>query len=230
LRITCQVVYAGEKMNRAQPKLAFDLTAGRLCLDFVNTVDKRLSGHPEDKLTGYEEFLAFGHQTGVLSPSGARKLRQEGKREKGEAARVFLRAVGLRELIFRIMSATVAGRKVSEADAGALNVELQELNAGARVLPMQRQSAWKWVEKENGAGRLIGRIVRSAVEVLTSDEIERVKKCAGEKCCWLFLDRSRSRNRRWCEMRTCGSRQKARAYYRRKTASRQRDKGLARPG
>jgi predicted RNA-binding Zn ribbon-like protein len=230
LHITCQVVYAGENMKRSQPKLAFDLTGGSLCLNFANTLDKRLSSQPEDKLGGYEAFVAFGQQTGALPPSEARKLRQEGSRDKSEAARIFVRAVGLRELIFRIMSAVAAGRKVSEADTAALNAEVQKLNARSRISPVHGQSAWKWAEKEDGAGRLVGRILRSAVEILTSDDIERVKKCASEKCCWLFLDHSRSRNRRWCEMRTCGSQQKARAYYQRKTAKRRREKASARPG
>lgn len=216
-------------MNASQPKLAFDLTGGSLCLNFANTLDKRLSSQPEDKLSGYDALVAFGQQTGALSPSEARNLLQEESRGKGEAARVFLRAVGLRELIFRIMSAVATGGKASEADTAALNSEVQKLNAGSRISPAHGQSAWKWAEKEDGADQLMGRIVRSAVEILTSGDIERVKKCASEKCCWLFLDRSRSRNRRWCEMRTCGSQQKARAYYQRKTARRQREKASARP-
>ena len=216
-------------MTISQPKLAFDLTGGCLCLNFANTLDKRLCRQPEDKLAGYAAFVAFGKQAGALSPSEARNLLQVGSRDKGKAARVFLRAVGVRELIFRIMSAVAAGHKASEADTAALNAEVQKLNAGSRISPVHGQNAWKWTEKEDGAGRLIGRILRSAVEILISNDIERVKKCASEKCCWLFLDRSRSRNRRWCEMRTCGSQQKARAYYRRKTARRQREKASARP-
>lgn len=113
-----------------------------------------------------------------------------------------------------------AGREVSEADADALNDALQKLNAGSLVVPVPGQVAWQWVEKSSGVARLLGRIVRSAVKLLTSEDIERVKRCAAEKCCWLFMDGSRSRNRRWCEMRTCGSQHKAKAYYKRKTVVR----------
>lgn len=123
-------------------------------------------------------------------------------------------------MIFRILSAVAVGREVSEADVGALNDELQKLNAGSLVVPGPGKVAWRWVEKSSGVARLLGRIVRAAVEVLASDDIERVKRCAAEKCCWLFMDRSRSRNRRWCEMRTCGSQHKAKAYYKRKTVAR----------
>jgi len=207
-------------MKQPSHKLGFDLTAGCLCLDFANTVDKRLSSNPEDKLSGYEELVTFGKQTGVFSLSEFRKLLREGRQDESEASGLFKQAVDLREMVFRILAAVVAGREVSEADAGTLNDALKKLNAGSLVVPSRGQVAWRWVEKSSGVPRLLGRIVRSAVEVLTSDDIERVKRCAAEKCSWLFMDRSRSRNRRWCEMRTCGSQQKAKAYYKRKTAAR----------
>jgi len=35
---------------------------------------------------------------------------------------------------------------------------------------------------------------------------------------WLFLDRSRNRSRRWCDMKTCGNREKARRHYQREHA------------
>jgi predicted RNA-binding Zn ribbon-like protein len=217
-------------MKQPSHNLRFDLTAGGLCLDFANTVDKRLSSNPEDKLSGYEELVAFGKQTGVFSLSESRKLRREGRQDKSEASKLFQQAVDLRETIFRILSATAVGREVSEADAGALNEALQELNAGALVVPGPGQVAWRWVEKSSGVARLLGRILRSAVEVLTSDDIDRVKRCAAEQCCWLFMDRSRSRNRRWCEMRTCGSQHKASAYYKRKTKARKHGKAATRLG
>ena len=46
-------------------------------------------------------------------------------------------------------------------------------------------------------------------------ELLRVRQCPIESggCGWLFLDTSRSGNRRWCDMRTCGNRAKARAHY-----------------
>lgn len=204
-------------MKQPSNNLSFDLIAGCLCLDFANTLDKRLSSNPEDKLSGYEELVAFGKQTGVFSHSESRKLLREGRQDKSEASRLFKQAVDLREMVFRILAAVAAGREVSEADAGTLNDALRKLNAGSLVAPGPGQVAWRWVEKSSGVDRLLARIVRSAVEVLTSDDIERVKSCASEKCCWLFMDRSRSRNRRWCEMRTCGSQHKAKAYYKRKT-------------
>jgi predicted RNA-binding Zn ribbon-like protein len=216
-------------MTQPPRKLTFDLIAGRLCLDFANTLDHRLSGNPEEKLNGYAQLVEFGRQTGVFSPSEARKLQHEGRKNKGEASRLFQHAVAVREMMFRILSAAAARREISKADAAALNAELRRLNTGSLIAPGNGGSAWRWVEKSSGAEKLIGRVVRSAMELLTSEDIERVKECPAETCGWLFMDGSRSRNRRWCEMRTCGSQHKARAYYQRKKAGRTRGRASAKP-
>jgi predicted RNA-binding Zn ribbon-like protein len=62
---------------------------------------------------------------------------------------------------------------------------------------------------------MLGPVLRSAVELLTSDELHRVRVCAAPDCDWLFMDESRSRSRQWCSMVTCGNRAKARRFYRR---------------
>ena len=36
-----------------------------------------------------------------------------------------------------------------------------------------------------------------------------LKRCSNPSCRWLFIDRSRNRSRRWCEMAVCGNRAKA---------------------
>jgi|SRR5215469_2787363 len=204
-------------MKRPRLEPSFELTAGCLCLDFANTLDERLSGCPQDKLQGYRELVAFGQQAGVFTGREARLLEREGTERQAEASSLFRAALGLREMVFRIMTAVARGNAVGAEDLAAFNAALQQAHAGSLVAPVPGQ-AWRYEEKTNGASRLIGRIVRSAAEVLTSDDIHRVKCCAAGTCSWLFLDRSRSRNRRWCEMRTCGSRSKARTYYQRKTA------------
>jgi len=45
-----------------------------------------------------------------------------------------------------------------------------------------------------------------------SHDWPRVKACASPDCRWGFLDTSRNRSRRWCEMAYCGNRAKSRAW------------------
>ncbi|MDQ3691948.1 MAG: CGNR zinc finger domain-containing protein [Chloroflexota bacterium] len=55
------------------------------------------------------------------------------------------------------------------------------------------------------------RIAHDAGMLVTSADVADVKECPG--CGWLFLDVSRNRSRRWCDMATCGSRDKMRRYH-----------------
>jgi predicted RNA-binding Zn ribbon-like protein len=49
-----------------------------------------------------------------------------------------------------------------------------------------------------------------------TDRLDRLKMCASDECRWIFFDRSKSRNRRWCSSALCGNRQKTRSYRRRR--------------
>lgn len=51
------------------------------------------------------------------------------------------------------------------------------------------------------------------VELLRSRD--RLERCTEPRCRWLFVDRSRNRSRRWCEMGLCGNRAKASRFRRR---------------
>jgi len=62
-------------------------------------------------------------------------------------------------------------------------------------------------------------IAGSAGELLTSDDLGRVRQCGGKTCRWMFVDRSKNRSRRWCDLKVCGNRTKARKLYRRKKGS-----------
>lgn len=55
---------------------------------------------------------------------------------------------------------------------------------------------------------------RSALQLLSSDERQRIRICSN--CGWLFVDRSKNRSRIWCDMTVCGNRKKASRHYRRK--------------
>lgn len=61
---------------------------------------------------------------------------------------------------------------------------------------------------------LPGLLVHSAVALALSPRFAKVKVCPA--CGWLFLDRTRSGNKRWCITALCGNRSKSRRYYARK--------------
>ena len=58
-------------------------------------------------------------------------------------------------------------------------------------------------------------IARDAIVLFGSEMSERIRQCEGETCALLFLDTSRSGDRRWCSMAGCGNKAKVADFRRR---------------
>jgi predicted RNA-binding Zn ribbon-like protein len=63
--------------------------------------------------------------------------------------------------------------------------------------------------------RALGALIDLISKSLQDGSWDRLKCCELPTCGWAFYDSTRSRTRRWCSMKTCGSRHKAREYYKR---------------
>ncbi|MGC0415114.1 CGNR zinc finger domain-containing protein [Embleya sp. AB8] len=62
------------------------------------------------------------------------------------------------------------------------------------------------------AARALATLTIAWSELVGSGESTRLKRCAEHGCAWVFWDVSKNRSRRWCSMRVCGNRTKARRY------------------
>jgi predicted RNA-binding Zn ribbon-like protein len=194
----------------------FDLEAGALCLDFANTVDWHASENPQDRLSGYADLLAWGEAAGELAATRAEYLRLLTKRQPGKANKVFELAIRLRETIYRIFSFQAAGRNIALDDLAYLNELLGQSLSHLRITSASSGFSWDWNDTSGPLDQVLWPVVRSAAELLTSEDLDRVRECADDRGCgYLFLDLSRNRSRRWCSMETCGNRAKAQRHYRR---------------
>jgi predicted RNA-binding Zn ribbon-like protein len=199
----------------------FELSGGKLCLDFANTVENRPTGRARDLLETYEDLAAWSRQAGILSSGEERALLNLSRRSPDEASRVLERARSLREALFTLF----ARRSLEALDdlRRALPTVYQR-----PVLVAGRPYQLSWEDDPSALDRMLGPVVRSAVELLTSKDLDRVRVCGADDCDWLFLDESRSRSRQWCSMATCGNRVKARRFYRRKRSLERRGRGAGR--
>jgi predicted RNA-binding Zn ribbon-like protein len=192
------------------------LTLGKhLCLNFANTVDWRLSTRPHEYLSSYYDLVTWSRRVGVLTQKEAQRLLRVARRHQRQADTAFRRAIELRDRIFRIFSAVAAGRQPQEPDLEALNGILSKTLPRLRVIASAQRFEWEWSGTENELDKMLWPVVRSTAELLVSEDVTRVRECAGEDCGWLFEDVSRNRLRRWCEMKICGNRAKARRHYQR---------------
>ena len=201
-------------MHAGKQEPRFELSGGRLCLDFANTLDDRLTDHAKELLNRYTDLVSWSHQVGMVTERAAQRLMHQATRRPGDAAAVVERAIPLREALYRLFSAIVGKRQPPEADLALLNAALGEALARSRIVPTAQGFRWGWTDDE-ALDRLLWPVVRSAASLLTSEELAAVRECAAANCGWLFLDISRNRSRRWCNMAVCGNRAKARRHYER---------------
>jgi len=183
----------------------FDLVGAHPALDFLNTVHDWTVDAPRDYLPDYSEALRFGEVAGVLSRSEARALAPQ---SAGAETR---RLRELRSRIERVFRAAVTGAAPSPTDLDALARDAAEASRTARLRRANGKVARSLDAAEAGRALLRMRLVESAVELLTSERMARVKSCPS--CGWFFLDVTKNGSRRWCSMDMCGSSAKSRAYY-----------------
>ena len=118
--------------------------------------------------------------------------------------------MAFRESLYRVVAAAADGRRAPAADLAVLNVEVAAACARAQLVPSGGTLALRYDSDAGGSltRPIVAPVVRAAIDLLTGDEVRRVRRCADASCAWLFLDTTRSGTRRWCDMAACGNRNK----------------------
>lgn len=202
--------------------VTFDLCGGHPVLDFVNSLDDRFSSSGcIEGLQTYDDLLRFTQQTRLLDSA---QMAEVGRTVAPAAGMRALRAArALREALAATFYAVLDGRPPPPGDLDTLE---RYFHAADRHRELRwRQDAgehsgltWSWRRDEGNAELPIWVVAQVARDLLLSPEMERVRACEAETCRWLFLDTSKSHTRRWCKMKVCGNRVKARRYQARHSA------------
>lgn len=191
------------------------LLGGRLCLDFVNTVEGRISRQPVEFLTDYSSLLRWAYHVGLISEETHRALLEQAGQQPVRAAARYQEAVALREAIYRIFLASSQEHRPPPGDLKRLRDIYVEGLSHAELSVDEAGIGWTWATERELAG-VNWAVARSALEVLISPDVGRVKQCPGcGDCGWLFFDTTKSGTRQWCSMEGCGSRAKMRRHYQR---------------
>ena len=204
-------------MSNPVPK-PFNLLAGNPALDLVNTMDSRFSANgPEDLLPTYADLLRLAAQSRLLTAEQARKLARTVSDK--DARRVLASAVELREALAAVLYAWMDGGKPPAAQVETLERHFQAAALHRRLRLAESQLVWSWSGLEQEAEIPLWKLAEAASDLLVTSEAERVRECGDPTCRWLFLDISKNHTRRWCNMKTCGNRMKARRHHARQQES-----------
>jgi len=206
-------------MSLAKTSREFEMTGGALCLDFANTLGDRPRS-TQEHLGSYEDLLRFGREAEILPAADLDELDGLTKEHPRKARTAFKRAIEIRETLYRIFSGLACNREPRAEDIQALNSELRRALRQLEVRAQDGAFDWVWAGPVDAFDRPLWPVIRSAAELLASADVGSIRECASETCSWLFVDRSRTRRRRWCDMSTCGNRAKARRHYQRRKQTR----------
>jgi len=193
-------------------------------VDFVNTVTWRTYGLRRERIGSIRDVIAWAAV--AFGPDGAHRLRAYAARHPRKAARVLDRGFELRRNLHALFGAVAAGGRVPAADLRSFNAALQATFTRTSVQEADRLE-WRWTSPDNPLEVVLYRVTWSAARLLTSPDVGLLRQCANPECGWVFVDRSRKRNRRWCGLE-CSSQDKSSRYYARKTKGERQDFGLRR--
>ena len=178
-----------------QDEFEFRFRGGRLGLDFAATLGGRYRGgierlaSPEDLGRWFRLAMSLDDDVPVSRQS-------------------LLRARELREAIYRLIHPATRDRP-AQADIATVNACASrhdfapELNADARSVALRS-------DRTVDAG--LATVARDAIDLLAGPWLDSVRECGHPDCSLLFVDVSRPGQRRWCDMKSCGNRVKARRY------------------
>jgi predicted RNA-binding Zn ribbon-like protein len=171
-----------------------------LLYDFVNSVDLRryveqgVVHDPGDDLATSAQLQNWLQARGLLkrgvqiSPAEHRK------------------ALELRDALRAFLAAAPTERRAAAGllESSAARFPLQVTASRDRGLDLR--------PVPGGATSGLGNVLAALVRLSDNGRLERVKTCDSEECRWVFYDRSKPGNRRWCSSDRCGNREKTRAY------------------
>lgn len=112
----------------------------------------------------------------------------------------------LRESIHAAATAAALGEGLPAAAVRVIN-DCSARGRAAAALTPAGERCWT-LGSTSCVEDALGVIAADAIDVIAGERDGRLALCASETCRAAFVDTSQSRTRRWCDMNTCGNRQK----------------------
>lgn len=171
-----------------------------LALDLVGTLRARRNEAPMEMLGSPGSLDAWFRESGVADG------------DTGAQAADVVAAVALREAIYTLVAARLAGAGGAGYDEDALAL----VNRVASVPPAVPRLTPDGRAVEATAEQALSSVARVAIDVLGRPDATLLKECHRPECTQVFIDRSRGFRREWCSMATCGNKVKGSTYRARK--------------
>jgi len=201
--------------------MKFQNIAGAASLDFINTLDNRpIPERNKELLHSYQDLADWACEAALITSRQRTSLLRLAEDRPAAAQTVFRNALDLRECLYRLVSAVSEGRLPSEADLDKFSGWVVAGLSCRQLRAHRADHRLEWTNADLQLESIAWAIAKSANDLLTTADSDLIRMCDAETCRWFFLDRSKNHTRRWCDMKVCGNRAKARKFYRQKRTAR----------
>lgn len=192
------------------------LIADTKALDFLNSIASP-TGSVIDWIDSGESFLSWLGQVGLAPARTLEELRKQAL--PWELDKVADQARQLREW-FRGIVTSHKGRPLPvealqeleplncllERDESYSRIVSRSHPDGRKDLGLQPMRRWRSPDS------LLLPVAEALASFICNEDLTDVKRCEGEACTLMFVDRTPTRARRWCSMSICGNRAKQAAH------------------
>jgi predicted RNA-binding Zn ribbon-like protein len=181
--------------------------------EFLNTLDLE-NGALVEQLTSLDVAADWLSRNGVVrDPALVRGLGDAGK-SRAVLNRIVRTRTALRDVAHAVAHEEPPRREaIDEVNRALRSRERVELVAAPDGVRLGHSHLGDAVDDA------LARIAEPIVRAIGSGQDDRIKICANDTCRWIFFDESRTGQRRWCDMKTCGNRAKARRHRERQKAT-----------
>jgi predicted RNA-binding Zn ribbon-like protein len=181
--------------------------AEELFIAFANTLEFE-RGEPVDAVPDISALLAWLREQRLISGRGLAAEAARLRRDPDETARRLERFRHLRQVLHSVAA------EVTENDHPTAE-QLRDLNHilrhGLHYHQIERDpegTRYTFAQVGDRLDQARATIASSLAQFLADQAPSRLRVCANPACRYVFIDRSPTGRRRWCDMRTCGNQAK----------------------
>lgn len=188
-----------------------DIVGGNSALDLVNTVSG-WNHDPEDWVPDIVSFLVWVQTCGLLDTREKNDAARQAKGSLVAAERVLASVKELRFALWSLIDSLEHRKPAKPRDLLVIDERVRRLVLSEHVV-VRRNKIEFAINRDISVLELPGlRVTAAALSLLKDPPAARIKTCAAQDCGWKFVDQSKNRSRRWCDMAVCGNLAKSRQY------------------
>jgi predicted RNA-binding Zn ribbon-like protein len=203
VKTTYEAIMHDSESNLRWPKILGE----SLALDFANTVRGRGTDQLHETLNFFRDLADWALAARLINDTDHQRHLLSHTSEDA----VITSIIELREAIYSIAASISSSQVPSENDLAILE-KFSASSMAKSGLQVGKKFRLKWqlpAISEN-IYNLECHVTWSALQTFMSEDPKRIRRCPGEACGVIFIDRSKNGSRIWCDMSTCGNRAKAR--------------------